>query len=125
MIADILFESFSRDFVESEIKRYNGPMTERKVYLILLFDENSPQKRALPVTVRDYSTSDSEDKVLFHRLAADDGSFSVVPSPRYAIVEKDIPSVQNILDWSQVALTTTEANPVQRLITALHDFMVV
>jgi hypothetical protein len=118
---DLLLESYHIEFLRIEINRYHG--AQRVINLALIWDQNSPTRKVLPLTVRAYSTSDSEDDILYHRLAADDGQFHEIPSDRYAIIPSKLPSAEDLLDWTQVDEFTSEINPVQPFITALAQFM--
>jgi hypothetical protein len=118
---DLLFESFSQDFVYNEVRWYHG--TPRQINLALIFDQYSPNKQMLALTVQDYSQSEFEDPIIYHRLATDEGHFDVVQSQRCAIIPNGLPRVEELLAWAQIDTATTEVSPVQRLITALHGFM--
>jgi len=120
-IADLLLEAFTQDFLKSEIQAYHGP--KREIHLAFLFNSESPNTSALPITVRDYSTLDSENEMLFHTMAVDRTKFENVPSDRYAIIPGGVPSLDDLLNCVQADLAPVSGQPAKRLIAALMEFM--
>ena len=118
---DILFESFTQDFLCNEIGKYYGP--ERKIRLGLTYDRYSPPAPTLEVIVQDYSPPSSADPVLYNVVAVDEKSFENVQSERYAIIPQSMPTLAEILCWVKMTIPAIGGNPVQRLIIALKDFM--
>jgi hypothetical protein len=83
-----------------------------------------PTELVVPITVRDYSTPDSEDPILYHSVALDRINFSVVISKRYAIVPENMPKLNHLLNWGDANMTDARGQSVQQLlITNLKEFM--
>jgi len=83
-----------------------------------------PTELAIPITVRDYSTPDSEDPVLYHSVALDRTIFKTVISERYAIVPEGMPKLNQLLNWGDANIADARGQSVQQLlITNLKEFM--
>jgi hypothetical protein len=118
---DLLFESSTQDFLKSEIQTYRG--LERKIHLALRFDSEAPTAFSLPITVRDYSNQDSKKEALYHTMAIDRTHFKNVPSDRYAIIPGGVPSLNDLLNCFRADVASVGGHSVERLITALNEFM--
>ena len=56
-------------------------------------------------------------------MAVERTKFENVPSDRYAIIPGGVPSLDDLLHCAQVAMASAGGTPVQRLITALEEFI--
>ena len=122
--ADLLLTSFTRGFLSSEIKSCYGPRKSIRVGMVFHEGQEVPTELAIPITVRDYSTPDSEDPVLYHSVALDRTIFKTVISERYAIVPEGMPKLNQLLNWGDANIADARGQSVQQLlITNLKEFM--
>jgi hypothetical protein len=122
--ADLLLMSFTRGFLSSEIKSCYGPRKSIRVGMVFHEGQQFPTELAVPIIVRDYSTPDSEDPVLYHSIALDRIKFNIVISERYAIVPESMPKLNHLLNWSDANMADARGQSVQQLlITNLKEFM--
>lgn len=130
-ITDWLYSKFNSSFLEKEILGYRGP--EMKINLELdHLEEGIGHKFLLPVTVQEYLTEETEPlhNVLAMRIKSSKTSiydtstanFFDVQSPRYAITA-NLPTVEKIVDWVKVDLTTAYGDPALRFANSLAEFM--
>jgi hypothetical protein len=122
--ADLLLMSFTRGFLSSEIKSCYGPRKSIRVGMVFHEGQQFPTELAVPITVRDYSTPDSEDPVLYHSVALDRINFNTVISERYAIVPESMPKLNHLLNWGDANMADARGQSVQQLlITNFKEFM--
>jgi hypothetical protein len=122
---DLLLMSFTCSFLSSEIESFHGP--RRSIRLGMVFEEGqeSPTPLAVPITVRNYTTPESGDPVLYHTRALTKTDFDLVQSERYAIVPESLPKLQTVLSWAGENMTAARGTSVQQLlVTTLKEFMV-
>lgn len=122
---------FNSTFLSKEIRGYRGPEMEISLQLDHL-EEGDGHRFPLSVGVQEYLTEETKPlhNVLAMRIKSPEMSiydsatahFFDVQSSRYAITA-NLPTVENMINWAKVDLTTAYGDPALRFANSLAEFM--